>query len=101
MESLPVVLQHLVYHYEHQLSWHKVIDEIADVYHRHKRCVDVYIYHHWTEIIALQDPKIFFPERHAPGGSLHKSYLNSWWRSVLQAYRVARSVPVSSFIGSI
>ena len=101
MESLPVVLQQIVYDYEHQLGWHKVTAAIADFYQRHKRCVDMHMVEHWREKQWARYPHSADPERNAPGGSLHKSYLSTWWRSVLQAYRVARSEPASSFIGSI
>ena len=94
MNKLPLVLQRIVYSYEHQLGWHKVADQITEFYQKHKRCVDLYMVEHWREKFYEH------PERNAPGGILHTIYLNAWWRSVLKAYRTARSEPASSYIGS-
>ena len=93
MEALPVVLQDLVYSYEHQLGWHKVVDQITEFYQKHKRCVDLYMDEHWKEKFYEH------PERNAPGGTLHREFLCSWHFVVLRAYRVARSEP-ASYIGS-
>ena len=94
MDVLPVVLQDLVYSYEHQLGWHKVVDQITEFYQKHKRCVDLYMVEHWREKFYEH------PERHAPGGTLHQEFLYSWHWALLRAYRVARSEPASSYIGS-
>ena len=72
MDTLPVVLQDLVYSYEHQLGWHKVVDQITEFYQKHKRCVDLYMVEHWREKFYEH------PERNAPGGTLHKEFLCSW-----------------------
>ena len=84
MEKLPVVVEHLVYHYEHQLSWYKVMDELLGFYMPIKREVDQYIHQYWAELIAIESAKLFFPERNAPGGTLHKTFLYSWYHSLLK-----------------
>ena len=101
MDTLPVVLQDLVYSYEHQLGWHKVVDQITEFYQKHKRCVDLYMVEHWREKEwAYRAYPHNYAERHAPGGTLHREFLCSWHFVVLQAYRAARSEPASSYIGS-
>ena len=64
------------------------LNRIRRRYKKHKKEVDHYVEEAWAEGNLLQSPRIFFPERNAPGGKLHKEYLSRWHHLRLSLRRV-------------
>ncbi len=61
------------------------LNRIKRRYTKHKKD---YVEEAWAEWNFLQSPRMFFPERNAPGGKLHKEYLSRWHHLRLSLRRV-------------
>ena len=79
MDGLPWDVEQLVWCYEHQLKYHKVMDELEEAYRTHRQNVDEYVVTRWVEWVHCGNCRSYFPEVWGPEGTEHIDFLWCWY----------------------